>query len=154
MKNYYLKRIDELRTEIGSDRRPTPVSDITRGVLATGRLLGDPLKRTLGQAGEGLYQAVRATKRKEAYADALKRRQDPKRLEKLKYAKEKKARERVSQQAQAALHHRAARLRSRGNPPAHNPHTVGPKGPLPGSINAWVTYNQIGYILAESLGLL
>lgn len=164
MKNYYLKRIDEF-TQIGSDDRPRAISDLVRGVGGTLSYL-----KSKSQGLKPVAQDVRdRAERVDRFRTAQEKRQDPERLARLKKAQEERKkrkeieqeradRERDSQKAQAALRHRAARLRSSGNAPAINPNTVGPRGTIPGpkppSLNTSTTYIQIGYILAESMGLL
>jgi hypothetical protein len=113
MKNYYLKRIDELKTDIGSDSRPTPVATVSRiaagatyPALKKGAQLATKAKQALKLPFEGLKGDVK------------------KAIQRRKKRKDKKE--------------------------------ADPTSPIDSGFltRDHTTYLQIGYILAESLGLL
>ena len=94
MKNYYLKRIDELRTEVGSDSRPNAVATISRfaagatyPVLKQGAKLAKKAKQGLKLPFEDFKGDVKKALQKRLKA-AKKRKNDPKRVERLKKSEE------------------------------------------------------------------
>ena len=74
MKNYYLKRIDELKTEVGSDRQGTPVRS---AIMA----IGSPL---LPSAARGLTNLRSSFRKSMALARLKAKKNSPERLERLK----------------------------------------------------------------------
>ena len=95
MKNYYLKRIDEIKTEIGTDMKPEPVATATR--VAAG--VGVPLLRAGAKA---VKQAIPKGGRLKTLAKReLKRRADIE-ADKDRAATEKAEKERDEQEAEKA----------------------------------------------------
>jgi len=147
MKNYYLKRIDELRTDIGSDSRPTPVATVSRiaagatyPALKKGAQLATKAKQALKLPFEGLKGDVKDALQKRL--EKLKRKKNnPQRVARLKAAEQGrlKAAEEKKAREQAAMEVQRTAMDDFGRPRQENSSTA---------------YLQIGYILAESLGLL
>jgi hypothetical protein len=66
MKNYYLKRIDELKTEIGSDRNPRPIASAIRALGTGGAIkLADKLSRSGPKKRKGKGDSEKPEDKKE-----------------------------------------------------------------------------------------
>ena len=159
MKNYYLKRIDELRTEIGSDSRPTPVATVSRiaagatyPALKKGAELGTKAKQALKLPFEGLKGDVKNLLQKKL--DRLKRKKnDPSRIARLK-AKGQENREKAAKEQEdreIAAKEQEDREKNPNSPTGSGFLT---RTRTRTTTTDHTTYAQIGYILAESLGLL
>jgi len=169
MKNYYLKRIDELRTEIGSDSRPTPVATVSRiaagatyPALKKGAELGTKAKQALKLPFEGLKGDVKNLLQKKL--DRLKRKKnDPSRIARLKAKgqenREKAAKEQEDREIAAKEQEDREIAAKEQEDREKNPNSPTGSGFLTRTrtrttTTDHTTYAQIGYILAESLGLL
>jgi hypothetical protein len=126
MKNYYLKRIDELETKVGSDRQGTPIKSAIMAV-------GSPL---LPSAARGLTNLRSSLRKSMALARLKAKKNSKERQDRLKAAAEKRKKEK---QEREAMEVQRTAMDDFGRPRQENSSTA---------------YLQIGYILAESLGLL